>query len=83
MNSISNDILQVLRNRELTPNKRLVAYTMLVPGLPVSPAHALTWQVNLELGKSIKELIDKGTLTITGMDKNSVLNIEVSATSKQ
>ena len=79
MNSIPNDILQVLRDRELTPDKRLVAYAMLVPGLPVNPAHAFTWQANLELGKSSKELIDNGTLAITGMDKNAVLNIEICA----
>ena len=77
MASIPNDILQILRNRELTPDKRLVTYAMLMPGLPVNPAHALTWQANLELGKRIKELIDNGTLTITGMNKNSVLNINI------
>ena len=76
MASIPNDILQTLRNRELTPEKKLIAYTMLVPGLPVSPAHALAWQANLELGKRIKQLIDDGTLAITGMDKNSVLRID-------
>lgn len=74
MNSkIPNDILQILRNRELTPDKRLVAYTMLVPGLPVCPVHALTWQSNLELGKRIKKLIGNGIISVTGMDKNSVL----------
>jgi len=73
MNSIPNDVMQILRNRELTPAKRLIAYTMLVPGLPVSSAHALAWQSNLELGKNIKELIDNGTVTITGMDKSSIL----------
>ena len=74
MNSIPNDVMQILRNRELTPDKRLIAYTMLVPGLPVSPAHALAWQSNIQLGKNIKELIDNGTVTITGMDKNSILS---------
>lgn len=73
MTSIPNHILQILRDRELTPTKRIVAYTMLVPGLPVNPAHASAWQANIQLGKNIKELIDKGTVTITGMDQNSIL----------
>lgn len=75
--SIPNEIMQILRDRELTPSKRLVAYAMLVPGLPGDPAHKLMCQANLELGKSIKELINNGTIEITGMNKDSVLNIKV------
>ena len=74
MASIPNNILQILRDSELTPNKRLVAYAMLVPGLPGDPVHELTCQANLELGKCIKELINNGTIEITGMDRNSTLN---------
>tara|TARA_B110000027_G_scaffold119254_1_gene131839 strand:+ start:333 stop:638 length:306 start_codon:yes stop_codon:yes gene_type:complete len=73
--SIPNEIMQILRDRELTPSKRLLAYAMLVPELPGDPAHELMCQANLELGKRIKELINNGTIEITGMDKHSVLNI--------
>lgn len=75
--SIPNEIMQILRDRELTPSKRLVAYAMLVPGLPGDPAHELMCQANLELGKRIKELINNGTIEITGIDRHSVLNIRV------
>jgi hypothetical protein len=73
--SIPNEIMQILRDRELTPSKRLLAYAMLVPGLPGDPAHELMCQANLELGKRIKELINNRTIEITGMDKH--LNIKV------
>ena len=74
--SIPNEIMQILRDRELTPSKRLLAYTMLVPGLPGDPSHELICQDNLELGKRIKELINNGTIEITGMNKHSVLNMK-------
>lgn len=75
MNSIPKDVLQVLRNPELTPYKRIIAYTLLMPNLPTDPAHAGMWNANLELGKRIKELIENGTLTVTGMKENSLLCI--------
>lgn len=75
--SIPDEIMHVLRDRALTSSKRLLAYTMFAPGLPVNPAHELMCQANLELGKRIKELINNGTIEITGMDEHSVLNIKV------
>lgn len=75
MPSIPNNILQILRDRELTPSKRLVAYAMFVPGLPGNPIHEITCQANLELGKRIKKLINNRTIEITGMNENSALNI--------
>jgi hypothetical protein len=78
MNSIPKDVIQVLRNPELTPYKRMIAYTMLMTNLPADPAHAAICRANLELGKRIKELIENGTLTVTGMKENSFLCIETS-----
>ena len=69
--------MKVLQNRELTPAKKLIAYTMLMPNLPNSPLHELAWQSNLELGQKIKQLIQNDTLIITGIDTNSILTIRV------
>ena len=75
MASIPKEIMQVLRDRELTPTKRLVAYAMLVPGLPGYAVQDIIYQANIELGKRIKELINNGNIKIIGMDKNCTLNI--------
>ena len=80
--SIPKDVLKVLQSRDLTPYKRLVAYTMLVPGLPSGPAHTVIWETNLELGKKVKKLIENGTITVTAMNDHSVLEFKLSALSK-
>ena len=80
--SIPTDVLKALQNRELTPYKKLVAYTMLVSGLPASPTHEAACESNMTIGKTIKRLIENGVLTVTGMNENHIVEFKINSSKK-
>jgi len=75
MDKIPKDVLKIIQNRELSIENKLLAYTLLVPNLPPSPAHATACDTNLQLGKIIKKLIVDGKLVIKGMKEDSTLEL--------
>ena len=72
---IPNDILRVLQSPELPMAKKMVAFNMLMPNLPASPEHTKAYNDNLEVGNTIKRLVDEGKISINGLDKDFKLNI--------
>ena len=74
MDKLPKDVLKVIQNRELSIEKKLLAYTLLVD-LPGSPAHAKACETNLHFGKIIKKLIVDGKLAIKGMKEDSTLEL--------
>ena len=72
---IPNDILRVLQSPELPMAKNMMAFNMLMPNLPADPKHTQAYNDNLEVGNTIKRLVDEGKISINGLDKDFKLNI--------
>ena len=72
---IPNDILRVLQSPELPMAKKMMAFNMLMPNLPADPKHTQAYNDNLEVGNTIKRLVDEGKISINGLDKDFKLNI--------
>ena len=73
---IPKDILPILQDRELSVAQKMVAFNMLMPNLPASPEHTKAYNENLEVGETIKRLVDEGKISLK-FDKKFKLNIEV------
>ena len=67
---IPNDILRVLQSPELPMAKKMMAFNMLMPNLPADPKHTQAYNDNLEVGNTIKRLVDEGKISINGLDKD-------------
>ena len=52
-----------------------MAFNMLMPNLPADPKHTQAYNDNLEVGNTIKRLVDEGKISINGLDKEFKLNI--------
>ena len=72
---IPNDILRVLQSPELPMAKKMMAFNMLMPNLPADPKYTQAYNDNLEVGNTIKRLVDEGKISINGLDKDFKLNI--------
>jgi hypothetical protein len=72
---IPQDILRVLQSPELPMAKKMMAFNMLMPNLPADPKHTQAYNDNLEVGNTIKRLVDEGKISINGLDKDFKLNI--------
>lgn len=79
ISQIPKDILRVLQDRELSVPQKMCAFNMLMPDLGVDPKHAQAYNDNLEVGKTIKRLVDEGKLTLDGFDKNFKLKATVTS----
>jgi hypothetical protein len=64
------EILHVLQDKELPMAKKMVAFNMLIPNLPADPKHTQAYEENLEVGRTIKRLVDEGKIHLHGVDKN-------------
>jgi len=69
------DILRVLQSPELPMAKKMMAFNMLMPNLPADPKHTQAYDDNLEVGNTIKRLVDEGKISINGLDKDFKLII--------
>ncbi len=69
------EILRVLQSPELPMAKKMMAFNMLMPNLPADPKHTQAYNDNLEVGNTIKRLVDEGKISINGLDKEFKLNI--------
>jgi len=69
------EILRVLQSPELPMAKKMMAFNMLMPNLPADPKHTEAYNDNLEVGNTIKRLVDEGKISINGLDKDFKLNI--------
>lgn len=76
LSNIPKDVLRTLRSNELTLEKKMIAFNMLVPNLNAAhPEHGDIYDRNLRLGQTIKEMILNGDIEICGMNDKSVLSI--------
>ena len=72
---IPKDILRVLQDKELSVAKKMMAFNMLMPDLNSEPRHAKAYNDNIEVGHTIKRLVDEGKIRFDGFDKDFKLKI--------
>jgi hypothetical protein len=76
MNSkIPTHILQVIQSRELSMPQKIMAFTMLMPNIPADPKHEDVYNQNIDLGYTIKRLVDEKKIRLDGFDKDFKLKI--------
>jgi hypothetical protein len=76
MNSkIPTHILQVLQSRELSMPQKIMAFTMLMPNIPADPKHEDVYNQNIDVGYTIKRLVDEKKIRLDGFDKDFKLKI--------
>jgi hypothetical protein len=76
MNSkIPTHILQVIQSRELSMPQKIMAFTMLMPNIPADPKHEDVYNQNVDLGYTIKRLVDEKKIRLDGFDKDFKLKI--------
>ena len=76
MNSkIPTHILQVLQSRELSMPQKIMAFTMLMPNIPADPKHEDVYNQNIDLGYTIKRLVDEKRIRLDGFDKDFKLKV--------
>tara|TARA_B100001769_G_C21851299_1_gene461431 strand:+ start:332 stop:571 length:240 start_codon:yes stop_codon:yes gene_type:complete len=76
MNSkIPTHILQVLQSRELSMPQKMMAFTMLMPNIPADPKHEDVYNQNIDVGYTIKRLVDEKKIRLDGFDKDFKLKI--------
>jgi len=75
LSKVPKEILRILQSPELSMPQKLVAFNMLIPNLPADPKHTEAYNDNLEVGNTIKRLVDEGKISINGLDKEFKLNI--------
>ena len=76
MNSkIPTHILQVLQSRELSMPQKMMAFTMLMPNIPADPKHEVMYNQNIDVGDTIKRLVDEKKIRLDGFDKDFKLKI--------
>jgi hypothetical protein len=69
------EILRVLQSPELPMAKKMMAFNMLMPNLPADPKHTQAYDDNLEVGRTIKRLVDEGKISLGGFDKKFKLDV--------
>ena len=76
MNSkIPTHILQVLQSRELSMPQKMMGFTMLMPNIPADPKHEVMYNQNIDVGYTIKRLVDEKKIRLDGFDKDFKLKI--------
>ncbi len=72
--NIPKNVLHILQDKELPTVKKMVAFNMLMPNLPASPEHNKAYNDNLEVGRTIKRLVDEGKISLK-FDKKFKLDV--------
>ena len=72
--NIPTNVSHILQDKELPTVKKMVAFNMLMPNLPASPEHNKAYNDNLEVGRTIKRLVDEGKISLK-FDKKFKLDV--------
>tara|TARA_B110000503_G_scaffold84566_1_gene128712 strand:- start:217 stop:480 length:264 start_codon:yes stop_codon:yes gene_type:complete len=74
LSKIPKNLLGILQDKELSMAQKMVAFNMFIPNLPASPEHDKAYDDNLEVGRTIKRLVDEGKISLK-FDKNFKLEV--------
>lgn len=76
INKIPPHIKQILNDKHMNMNQKLIAFTCFMPRLPdTDPETMNIINANIEIGKQIKNLINSKKIEINGWDSDFNLNI--------
>ena len=75
IDNIPNHVKRILQDRELTMEKKMMAFMAFMPKLPADPKQDQAWCDNEKLGETIKKMIDEGKLSLNGLDERARLRI--------
>jgi len=75
LSRLPKNLLSVLQDKELSMGQKMMAFNMFIPNLPAPPEHDKAYDEFLEVGRTIKCLVDEGKISINGLDKDFKLNI--------
>ena len=75
LSKLPKNILSVLQDKELPMAKKMVAFNMLIPNLPATPEHDKAYDDNVEVGRTIKRLVDEGKISLGSFDKKFNLDV--------
>ena len=73
IDNIPNHVKRILQDRELTMEKKMMAFMAFMPKLPADPKQDQAWRDNEKLGEQILQLVKDGKLNIKGLDQNGKL----------
>lgn len=76
MDNIPILVQQILADKELSMDQKMVGFMMFMKVLPDDPKVQKYVDTNLELGTKIKRLVDENKITIK-MGKNFTLDVQV------
>lgn len=72
-------IMQVMQDRQLTMQQKMVGFAMLMPDIPNDPRVEKVFYENFETGDKIKRLVEEGKIRFGKFDKNFILEVETVA----
>ena len=75
LSRLPKNLLSVLQDKELSMPQKMMAFNMFIPNLPAPPEHDKAYDEFLEVGRTIKSLVDEGKISINGLDKDFKLII--------
>lgn len=75
LSRLPKNLLSVLQDKELSMGQKMMAFNMFIPNLPAPPEHDKAYDEFLEVGRTIKSLVDEGKISINGLDKDFKLII--------
>lgn len=75
--NIPNVVKQILQDRELSMDKKMTAFMMLMPKLPEDPKVDDIVDKNLIVGEKIKSLVNDGKIEIGKFNKDFRLDVKV------
>jgi len=70
MNNIPENVKHILRNKDLTLQQKMTAFMAFMPNLPGDGKE------DLEIGESIKKLVDDGKIKLGKFDKDFRLDVQ-------
>ena len=75
VDNIPKNVKAILQDRTLTMSQKMNMFMAFMPNLPSDPKAEIVYKNNIELGKTIKQLIDEKKIKIGKFDKNFKLNV--------
>jgi hypothetical protein len=75
VDNIPKNVKAILQDRTLTMSQKMNMFMAFMPSLPSDPKAEIVYRNNIELGKTIKRLIDEKKIKLGKFDKNFKLNV--------
>lgn len=75
VNNLPPHVKNILQDRELSMEQKMVGLTMFVPEVPFDPKKAAILQENEKVGEEILRLIKQGKISLGKFDKNFKITV--------